>query len=226
MNTERAAKTDVSVVIADDDRLVRLGLRAVLSVAPGVRVVGEAADGAEAVSMTRSLQPDVVLMDIRMPHVDGIEATRRLVRLQPAPGVLVMTTFHLDEYVHAALKAGACGFLLKDAPENRVVAAVRAAGSGVSMLDPRVTTRLIARFSRPAPATPGLSTLTTREREVLVAVARGWSNDGVARNLQVGEATVKTHVSHLLDKLGLITRVQLVVLAYESGLIRPGEPGE
>jgi DNA-binding NarL/FixJ family response regulator len=124
------------------------------------------------------------------------------------------------------LRAGACGFLLKDAPEDRVVAAVRAAGSGVSMLDPRVTMRLIARFSRPSPATPGLSTLTTREREVLVAVARGWSNDEVARKLQVGEATVKTHVSHLLDKLGLITRVQLVVLAYESGLIRPGEPGE
>jgi DNA-binding NarL/FixJ family response regulator len=215
---------EVSVLVVDDDRLVRLGLRGVLAAAKGVRVAGEAADGAEAVSAARELRPDVVLMDIRMPHVDGIEATRRLLRLDPAPGVLVMTTFDLDEYVHAALRAGASGFLLKDAPEDRLVVAVRAAGSGVSMLDPRVTTRLVARFAQPSPApVPGLRTLTTREEEVLVAVARGWSNDEVSRRLGIGEATVKTHVSHLLEKLDLVTRVQLVVLAYEAGLVRPGE---
>ena len=213
----------VSVLVVDDDRLVRLGLRAVLAAADGVRVVGEAADGAEAVSATRSMRPDVVLMDIRMPHVDGIEATRRLVRLEPAPGVIVMTTFDLDEYVLAALRAGASGFLLKDAPEDRVVAAVRAAGSGVSMLDPRVTMRLLTRFSRTSAPAPALGTLTAREREVLVSVARGWSNDEVGARLGIGEATVKTHVSHVLDKLGLTTRVQLVVVAYESGLVRPGE---
>jgi DNA-binding NarL/FixJ family response regulator len=218
------ADGDVTVLVVDDDRLVRLGLRGVLAAAPGVRVIGEAADGAEAVSAARALAPDVVLLDIRMPHVDGIEATRRLVRLDPAPGVVVMTTFDLDEYVHAALKAGACGFLLKDAPEDRMVAAVRAAGSGVSMLDPRVTMRLVTKFARPSPTpVPGLRTLTAREQEVMVAVARGWSNDEVGRRLGIGEATVKTHVSHLLEKLDLVTRVQLVVLAYEAGLVRPGE---
>lgn len=219
---------DLRVLVVDDERLVRAGLRAVLNAAEGITVVGEAADGAEAVSMARTTKPDVAVVDVRMPHVDGIEATRRLVRLDPAPAVLVATTFDLDEYVHAALLAGASGFLLKDAPEERLVAAVRSLPTGAALLDPRVTLRLVERFARPraAEGPDTLDALTPREREVLVAVARGGSNEDVGRLLNIGEATVKTHVSRILTKLDLVTRVQAVVLAYESGLVRPGQtPG-
>jgi DNA-binding NarL/FixJ family response regulator len=213
----------IGVLVVDDERLVRAGLRAVLDASPGIRVVGEAADGAEAAAAARTLAPDVAVVDVRMPRVDGIEATRRLTRLAPAPAVLVLTTFDADEYVHAALRAGAGGFLLKDAPEERLVAAVRTVHSGASLLDPRVTLRLVQRLAPATPVTaPALDRLTGRETEVLVAVASGASNEGIAERLGISEATVKTHVSRILAKLGLVTRVQAVVLAYETGLVRAG----
>jgi DNA-binding NarL/FixJ family response regulator len=215
----------IGVLVVDDERLVRAGLRAVLTAAPGLTVVGEAADGAEAVAAARTLRPDVAVVDVRMPRVDGIEATRRLTRLEPAPAVLVLTTFDADEYVHAALRAGAAGFLLKDAPEERLVAAVRTVHTGASLLDPRVTVRLVERLTPVASpaATPSLARLTGRETEVLTAVATGASNEDVATLLGISEATVKTHVSRILAKLGLVTRVQAVVLAYETGLVRAGD---
>ncbi|WP_432547927.1 response regulator [Kineococcus sp. SYSU DK004] len=212
------------VLVVDDERLVRAGFRMVLSAFPDVEVVGEAADGAEAVSAARALDPDVVLMDVRMPRVDGIEATRRLARAGPRPAVLVVTTFDEDEHVYAALRAGAGGFLLKDAPEAQLVAALRTVAEGVSLLAPSVTRRLVAAFA-PAvtgrPAVP-LDVLTAREREVLLLVARGLANAEIAGRLGVGEATVKSHVSHVLAKLGLVSRSQAVVAAYEAGLVRPG----
>ncbi|WP_373694970.1 response regulator [Kineococcus terrestris] len=196
----------------------------VLSAFPDVEVVGEAADGAEAVSAARALDPDVVLMDVRMPRVDGIEATRRLARAGPRPAVLVVTTFDEDEHVYAALRAGAGGFLLKDAPEAQLVAALRTVAEGVSLLAPSVTRRLVAAFAPavPAPAAVPLDVLTAREREVLLLVARGLANAEIAGRLGVGEATVKSHVSHVLAKLGLVSRSQAVVAAYEAGLVRPG----
>ncbi len=212
------------VLVADDERLVRAGFRMVLSAFPDVEVVGEAADGAEAVSAARALDPDVVLMDVRMPRVDGIEATRRLARAGPRPAVLVVTTFDEDEHVYAALRAGAGGFLLKDAPEAQLVAALRTVAEGVSLLAPSVTRRLVAAFAPavPAPAAVPLDVLTAREREVLLLVARGLANAEIAGRLGVGEATVKSHVSHVLAKLGLVSRSQAVVAAYEAGLVRPG----
>lgn len=214
------------IVIADDERLVRAGYRMILRGQPDIDVVGEASDGLEAVDLARLLQPDVVLMDVRMPRLDGIGATKRIVALDSAPAVLVVTTFDLDEYVYEALRAGARGFLLKDAPSEQLVAALRGAPDGISLLSPAVTRRLVEAFARPAPSDlPTVEELTTREREVLVLVARGLSNAEIAGDLDIGQTTVKTHVSRLLMKLGLTSRTQVVVLAYESGLLRPGRPG-
>jgi DNA-binding NarL/FixJ family response regulator len=216
----------VRVLLADDQTLVRGGFRMILSAEPDVDVIGEAADGAEAVALARDLRPDVVLMDVRMPNVDGIEATRRIVDgAEESPRVLVLTTFDLDEYVYEALRAGASGFLLKDAPEEQLVAGIRIVAAGGSLFAPAVTRRLIERFaatsSRKPP--PALGDLTARELDVLRLVARGLSNAEIARELVVSEHTVKTHVAHILAKLELRDRVQAVVLAYESGIVRAGD---
>jgi DNA-binding NarL/FixJ family response regulator len=215
----------IRVLLADDQRLVRSGFRMILRDDSGLEVVGEAGDGEEAVSLTRELAPDVVLMDVRMPKLDGIEATRRILAgPEPRPRILVLTTFDLDEYVFAALRAGASGFLLKDAPEEQLAAAIRVAAEGGSMFAPSVTRRLIERFADvgEAPSPPALDELTARELEVLRMLARGLSNSEIAAELVVSEHTVKTHVARVLGKLGLRDRVQAVVLAYECGLVRPG----
>ena len=218
---------DLRVLVVDDESLVRRGLVSILYAQPGISVVGEASDGAEAVSQARALDPDVVVMDVRMPRMDGIEATHRLQRSARPPAVLVLTTFDADEHVHAALRAGAGGFVLKDAPEEQLVAAVRAVRSGSWQADPRVMHRLTAHVTaaRRVRPSPLLDVLTAREVEVLRHLAQGISNEEVGRRLGIGEATVKTHVSRLLAKLGLVTRVQAVVLAYESGLVVPGDGG-
>jgi len=207
------------VLVADDQELVRTGFCVIL----------EAADGAAAVALADSERPDVVLMDIRMPVMDGLEATRLITAAGPgAPKVVILTTFDLDDYVYEALRSGASGFLLKDAPRADLVAAVRVAAAGDALLAPSVTRRLIEAFARrPASAAPApsrLASLTPRERDILLQVARGRSNIEIARELVVTEATVKTHVGHLLAKLGLRDRVQAVILAYESGAITPGRP--
>ena len=212
----------IRVLLVDDQGLVRAGFRMILGAEPGIEVVGEAGDGAEAVERARELRPDVVLMDIRMPKLDGIEATRRITALRPAPRVLVLTTFDLDEYVYESLRAGASAFLLKDAPESRLVAAVHVVADGGSLFAPSVTRRLIEEFARPA-AKPEIEGLTAREQEVLRLVARGRSNAEIAAELVVSEHTAKTHVASILQKLDLRNRVQAVVVAYESGLVRPGE---
>ncbi|WP_336920951.1 response regulator transcription factor [Aquipuribacter sp. SD81] len=212
------------VLVADDHALVRSGISGLLEAAD-LEVVAEAADGEEAVRLALELRPDVVVMDVRMPHVDGIEATRRLREHPDAPAVLVLTTFDLDEYVYRALQAGAGGFLLKDAPPSRLVEAVRTVAAGEALLAPAVTRRLIERYLRaPAAGTgtdPGAH-LSAREREVWLLVAQGLSNAEVAARLFVTEATVKAHVTRLLAKLGARDRVQAVVAAYESGAVRPG----
>ncbi len=211
-----------SVVVADDQDLVRVGLRTILERREGIEVLGEAADGREAVRQARRLRPDVVLMDVRMPVLDGIAATRELAA-SPCR-VLMLTTFDLDEYVYDALRAGASGFLLKDAPPDRLVEAIHAIAGGDVLLAPAITRRLVERYAG-APSTaqpPGLDELTAREREVLVLIARGLSNMEIAAHLVVSEATVKTHVNRILGKLGLRDRVQAVVLAYETGLVSPG----
>ena len=193
--------------------------------ADGIEVVGEAGDGRDAVRLAKELEPDVVLMDVRMPELDGIEATRRLRQAGVDARVLVLTTFDLDDYVYAAMRAGASGFLLKDAPREQLVTAVRTVARGEALLAPAVTRRLIERFvERPAPleAAPALAELSARELEVLRLVARGLSNAEIAGELIIGEATVKTHVARVLRKLGLRDRVQAVVLAYESGIVEPG----
>jgi DNA-binding NarL/FixJ family response regulator len=213
----------IRVVIADDQTLVRGGFRMILRAESDIDVVGEAADGAEAMSLARELDPDVVLMDVRMPNVDGIEATRRIVDgSEHAPRVLVLTTFDLDEYVYEALRAGASGFLLKDAPEEQLVSGIRIVASGASLFAPAVTRRLIERFAGAVPQEPppALGELTPRELEVLRLVARGLSNAEIAAELVLSEHTAKTHVAHILDKLDLRDRVQAVVLAYESGIVR------
>ena len=220
----------IRVLVADDQALVRAGFRAILEEQDDLDVVGEAKDGGEAVAIARELRPDVVLMDVRMPGVDGIEATQRLLRDGDAPRVLILTTFDLDEYVYEALKAGASGFLLKDAPRDQLVGAVRTVAAGEALLAPGLVRRLIEDFvRRPAPGARSpteLNDLTERELEVLTLVARGLANAEIATRLFVSEATVRTHVTHILAKLGLRDRVQAVVLAYESGLVRAGEPRE
>jgi DNA-binding NarL/FixJ family response regulator len=217
----------IRVLIADDQALVRGGFRMILEAQKDMEVVGEAGDGREAVAQARELRPDVVLMDIRMPELDGLEATRRLMSDGDGMRVLILTTFDLDEYVYEAMKTGASGFLLKDVPPERLADAVRVVAAGDALLSPAITRRLIEGFvSRPAPgarAPTELSALTERELEVLKLVARGLSNGEIASSLSVSEATVKTHVTHILGKLGLRDRVQAVVLAYECGLVQAGE---
>jgi len=216
----------IRVLLADDQRLVRSGFRMILRADPGLEVVGEAGDGVEAVALARELRPDVVLMDVRMPRVDGIEATRRLMLEPEPPRVLVLTTFDLDEYVYGALRAGASGFLLKDAPEEQLAAAIRIAADGGALFSPAVTRRLIERFAEqeaPGGPPPGrLEELTGREVEVLRLVARGLSNAEIAAELVVSDHTVKTHVARILAKLDLRDRTQAVIAAYECGLVRPG----
>jgi len=214
----------ISVLIADDQRLVRAGFRVILAGEPDLDVVGEAADGVEAVELARELRPDVVLMDIRMPTMDGLAAARQVLA-SGTSRVLILTTFDADEYVYETLRMGASGFLLKDAPPDQLISAVRCAAAGNALIDPAITRRLIGRFAhavRPAALQPAqLKDLTARELDVLRLVARGLSNAEVAAELVVEESTVKTHVSRILLKLGLRDRVQAVVIAYESGFVRP-----
>jgi DNA-binding NarL/FixJ family response regulator len=216
-----------SVLIADDQALVRVGLRKILEAEPGLKVVGEAEDGQDAVFETRRLGPDIVLMDIRMPVLDGIEATRRIAATSPATRVVILTTFGLDTYVYNALQAGASGFMLKDAPPEEIVAAVRIVASGEALLAPSVTRSVIEEFvrreePREQPAPVAVQDLTPREREVLDLLAQGLSNPEICGRLVISEATAKTHVARILQKLGLRDRVQAVIYAYESGLVRPG----
>ena len=221
----------IRVLIVDDQELVRTGFRLFLETQPGLAVVGEAGDGEEAIERVRELRPDVVLMDIRMPIMDGVEATAKLTSgaIEPAPRVLVLTTFDLDEYVFGALRAGAAGFLLKDAPRERLIEAIRVVHSGEALLSPSITRRLIEDFAaRSDPIEPPaavLAELTPREREVLGLVAHGLSNAEIAARLVVTEATVKSHVGAVLLKLGLRDRVQAVVFAYEHGIVVAGEAG-
>jgi DNA-binding NarL/FixJ family response regulator len=216
----------ISVLLADDQDLVREGLRMLIDADADLTVVGEARNGVEAISGTRELDPDVVLMDIRMPDLDGIEATRRLVAAQVRARIVVLTTFDLDEYVYRAMSAGATGFLLKDASREQLTSAVRTAAAGDAMLAPAVTRRLIEEFCRrpPPSAEPpaAVRQLSQRERDVLLLVARGMSNSEIARELFLGETTVKSHLARAFAKLGLRDRVQAVVYAYETGLVRPG----
>jgi DNA-binding NarL/FixJ family response regulator len=225
----------IRIAVVDDQAVIRAGLRTMLEHEPDLTIVGEASHALEALDVVAAARPDVVLMDVRMPEVDGIEATRRILARDsaPVPAVLVLTTFDDDEYVFGALRAGASGFLLKDAGPDVLVAAIRTVAAGDSLIDPAVTRRLIERWatldastepaSRPVP--PTIGTLSAREREILVGLARGRTNKELADDLIVSEATVKTHVSNLLTKLGVRSRVQAVVLAYEAGVVRPGESG-
>jgi DNA-binding NarL/FixJ family response regulator len=216
----------IRVLIADDQELVRTGFRVILDAESDLEVVGEAGDGRETVELVPEKRPDVVLMDIRMPNLDGIEATRLLTALPRAPRVLMLTTFDLDEYVYEALRAGASGFLLKDAGADELLHAVRVVAAGEALLSPSITRRLIADYARRPPASvqpAALVALTPRELEVLRMLARGLSNGEIARELVLGEATVKTHVARVFQKLDLHDRAQAVVLAYETGLVIPGE---
>jgi DNA-binding NarL/FixJ family response regulator len=216
----------IQVVIADDQGMVRSGFSVLLNAQPDIEVIAEAVNGEEAIARAAELHPDVILMDVRMPVLDGLQATRVITAMDSAPKVLVLTTFDLDDYVYEALRAGASGFLLKDASAGELAAAVRLVAAGDALLSPGVTRRLIAEFARMgAPRSPGrqqLDGLTERESEVLALVARGMSNAEIAGYLVVAEQTVKTHVSRILMKLGLRDRTQAVVLAYETGLVHPG----
>ena len=215
----------LKVLLADDQALVRAGFRMIVDDQADMQVVGEAGDGAHAVALAHRTAPDVVLMDIRMPEMDGIEATRRLIAHDPATRIVILTTFDLDEYVYTALEAGASGFLLKDVPPADLVAAIRAAAAGDALLAPPITRRMIEEFVRARPSAAmrePLETLSERELEVLRLVARGLSNAEIAAALLLGESTIKTHVGRLLSKLELRDRVQLAIYAYESGLVRPG----
>jgi DNA-binding NarL/FixJ family response regulator len=215
------------IVVADDQAMVRAGFRSLLNEEPDLEVVGEAADGEQAVAAVRRFRPDVALMDIRMPTVDGLEATRRIVAGGLATRILILTTFDLDEYVYEGLRAGASGFLLKDASPEQLIAAIHVVAEGEAVLAPTVTRRVVEAFARIPAADDALrgalESLTAREREVLRLLARGRSNAEIARELFVSEATAKTHVRHVLSKLDLRDRVQAVVFAYESGLVRAGD---
>ncbi|PYC87861.1 DNA-binding response regulator [Streptomyces tateyamensis] len=227
----------VRVMLVDDQELLRTGFRMVLASQPDIEIAAEAGDGAQAVEVLRQAEVDVVLMDVRMPRMDGVQATRRIcldqdgLPLPDAPKVLILTTFDLDEYAFAALKAGASGFLLKDVPPPELVAAIRAVHAGDAVVAPTTTRRMIDRFAdvlpmaRPDAGPPALDPLTEREREVFLLVAQGLSNGEIAEGLTLSEATVKTHVGRILGKLGLRDRVQAVVLAYEAGLLRAGGHG-
>lgn len=219
----------IGVVVVDDEPLVRMGVRAVLERQPDIEVVGEAGDGAEAVRICTALRPHVVLMDLRMPVLDGIQATRRLVALRDAPRVVVLTTFDVDDQVYAALKGGASGFLTKDTPPERLADAVRSAARGDTLLAPAITRRLVEAYTRLPPPTQTvperLAPLTARELEVLSEIARGRTNSQIAGALFLSEATVKSHVTRILAKLQLTDRVQAVIAAYECGLVRPGDGG-
>jgi DNA-binding NarL/FixJ family response regulator len=216
----------IRVLLVDDERLLRTGFSMILRSEPGLEVVGEAADGEEAISAVARLNPDVVLMDIRMPGLDGLEATRRIVAGTDPPRILVLTTFDLDAYVYTALAAGASGFLLKDTPEDQLIGAIRAVAAGNGLFAPSVTSRLVKHFAaqtrRLEPA-PALATLTEREREILTLLARALSNADIAATLHISEHTVRTHVTRVLSKLHLHDRAQAIVAAYESGIIRPGQ---
>ncbi|MFC4589298.1 response regulator [Sphaerisporangium corydalis] len=219
----------IQVVLVDDQELVRAGFRMVLGAQPDIDVVGEAADGAAAVRLLGTIAADVVLMDVRMPRMDGVEATRLIMAMDDPPKVLILTTFDLDEYAFAALKAGASGFLLKDVPPGDLISAIHAVHAGDAVVAPSTTMRLLRRFAVHLPATTsaepdGLRQLTAREREVLVLVGRGLSNLEIARRLTLAEATVKTHLGRVLAKLGVRDRAQAVVYAYETGLIIPAGP--
>jgi len=217
-----------TVLIADDQALVRVGLGKILDSEPGLDLIGEASDGADAVAAVRRRRPDVVLMDIRMPVMDGIEATRRIVLANPASRVLILTTFGLDTYVYESLRAGASGFMLKDAPPEDIIGAVHIIARGEALLAPAVTRAVIEEFVRrvPRPATPSASSaigsLTPRERETLLLLVHGLSNSEICARLVISEATTKTHVARVLQKLGVRDRVQAVIYAYESGLVTPG----
>jgi DNA-binding NarL/FixJ family response regulator len=218
----------IRVLIADDQALVRSGFRLIVETRPDLDVVGEAEDGAEAVRLTLELEPDVILMDVRMPGVDGIEATRRIVAAGSAARILVLTTFDLDEYVYAAVRAGASGFLLKDVRPGDLVEAIRLVANGSALLGPGVTRRLLERFAdedASGDAAEAVARLTDREREILRLLASGLSNAELAQQLVVSETTVKTHVSNVLRKLGVRDRVQAVIVAYDAGLVRPGAGG-
>jgi DNA-binding NarL/FixJ family response regulator len=217
----------IRLLLVDDEAMVRTGLRLILETEEDLRVVGEASSGVDAIEQAERLRPDVVLMDVRMPRMDGVEACRRLVE-ESDTKVVILTTFDLDEHLFSAVRAGACGFLLKASPPEELVAAIRAAHAGNALIEPRMTRRLLDEFARrPAMAPSGeipmrLNDLTDRELDVLKEVARGLSNAEIGERLYIGDATVKTHVTHILAKLGLRDRIQAVVLAYESGLIEPG----
>ena len=216
----------IRIALADDQPMLRMGFRMILEAQPDLEVVAEAGDGVEAINVVGRTPTDVVLMDVRMPRLDGVEATRQICAEPGAPRVLILTTFDVDEYVYAGLRAGASGFLLKDVPPEELLAAIRVVAAGDAIVAPRVTRRLLDQFARHLPddqvSTPAVDSLTEREREVLLEVARGRSNAEIAGELHLSEATVKTHVAHILSKLGLRDRVQAVVLAYETGLITPG----
>lgn len=221
---------EIRILLVDDQALLRMGFRMVLEEEPDLRIVGEASDGDEAVRAVRDLDPDVVIMDVRMPGTDGIEATRTIVERAPRTKVLILTTFDLDEYAFSALRYGASGFLLKDVPPQELVRAIRAVASGDAVVAPSVTRRLLDAYAHrlpdlrngSEPADPTLASLTAREREILVEVAHGLSNAEIASRLYVAEATVKSHLGRVLAKLGLRDRVQAVVYAYQMGLVRPG----